>query len=144
VEPWHDHIGLTSTDVVPAFTGYKQQLVETFGLAVFVLAQVVLLWAMHVNRFFSSVVRIQTERGHHVITTGPYRWVRHPGYAAAPLMILASGLGLGSWLATLIALAGVPLLMVRTRNEEAVLQRDLPGYADYAQQVRFRLVPLIW
>jgi protein-S-isoprenylcysteine O-methyltransferase Ste14 len=70
--------------------------------------------------------------------------VRHPGYAAALLMILASGLGLGSWLATLIALAGVPLLIVRTRNEEAVLQRDLPGYADYAQQVRFRLVPLIW
>jgi protein-S-isoprenylcysteine O-methyltransferase Ste14 len=114
------------------------------GLVVLVLAQVVILWAMHVNRFFSSVVRIQTERGHHVITTGPYRWVRHPGYAAALLMILASGLGLGSWLATLIALAGVPLLMVRTRNEEAVLQRDLPGYADYAQQVRFRLVPLIW
>jgi protein-S-isoprenylcysteine O-methyltransferase Ste14 len=114
------------------------------GLVVLVLAQVVILWAMHVNRFFSSVVRIQTERGHHVITTGPYRWVRHPGYAAAFLMILASGLGLGSWLATLIALAGVPLLMVRTRNEEGVLQRDLPGYADYAQQVRFRLVPLIW
>src|SRR5829696_3734462 len=56
------------------------------GLAVFVLAQVVILWAMHVNRFFSSVVRIQTERGHHVITTGPYRWARHPGYAAALLM----------------------------------------------------------
>jgi protein-S-isoprenylcysteine O-methyltransferase Ste14 len=101
--------------VVPAFTGYKQQIVETFGLAVFVLAQVVLLWAMHVNRFFSSVVRIQTERGHHVITTGPFH-----------------------------ALSSVPLLMVCTRNEEAVLQRDLPGYADYAQQVRFRLVPLIW
>jgi protein-S-isoprenylcysteine O-methyltransferase Ste14 len=144
VEPWHDHIGLTSTDVVPVFTGYKQQIVETFGLAVFVLAQVVLLWAMHVNRFFSSVVRIQTERGHHVITTGPYRWVRHPGYAAALLMILASGLGLGSWLSIVVALSGVPLLMVCTRNEEAVLQRDLPGYADYAQQVRFRLVPLIW
>jgi len=79
--------------VVPAFTGYKQQIVETFGLAVFVLAQVVLLWAMHVNRFFSSVVRNQTERGHHVITTGPYRWVRHPGYAAALLMTGRAALG---------------------------------------------------
>ena len=114
------------------------------GLAVFVLAQGVILWAMHVNRFFSSVVRIQTERGHHVVTRGPYRWVRHPGYAAGLLMILASGLGLGSWLATLIALVGVPLLLVRTLNEEAVLQRDLPGYADYARQVRFRLLPFVW
>ena len=117
--------------------------VTLIGLAVFVLAQVVILWAMHVNRFFSSVVRIQSERGHHVITTGPYRWVRHPGYAAALLMIVASGVGLGSWLATLIALVGVPLLIVRTRNEEAVLQRDLPGYAEYAQQVRFRLVAFV-
>jgi protein-S-isoprenylcysteine O-methyltransferase Ste14 len=114
------------------------------GLVVLVLAQVVLLWAMHVNRFFSSVVRIQSERGHYVITTGPYRWVRHPGYAAAIPMILASGLALGSWLATVIGLAGVPLLIVRTINEEAVLQRDLPGYADYARQVRFRLVPFVW
>lgn len=118
--------------------------VRLIGLAVFVLAQVVILWAMHVNRFFSSVVRIQTERGHHVVTRGPYRWVRHPGYAAGLLMILASGLGLGSWLATLIALVGVPLLLVRTLNEEAVLQRDLPGYADYARQVRFRLLPFVW
>jgi protein-S-isoprenylcysteine O-methyltransferase Ste14 len=114
------------------------------GLAVFVLAQLVLLWAMRVNRFFSSVVRIQTERGHHVITTGPYRWVRHPGYAAALPMILASGLALGSWAATVISLAGVPLLLIRIRNEEAVLQRDLPGYADYARQVPYRLLPFIW
>ncbi len=114
------------------------------SLVVLVLAQAVILWAMHVNRFFSSVVRIQPERGHHVITTGPYRWVRHPGYAAAIPMILASGLGLGSWLATVIGLAGVPLLIVRTLNEEAVLKRDLPGYAAYAQQVRSRLIPFVW
>ena len=118
--------------------------VTLIGLAVFVLAQAVILWAMHVNRFFSSVVRIQSERGHHVITTGPYRWVRHPGYAAALLMILASGLALGSWAATVISLVGVPLLLVRIHNEEAVLQRDLPGYADYAWQVPYRLLPLIW
>jgi len=118
--------------------------VRLIGLALFVLAQLVLLWATHVNRFFSSVVRIQTERGHHVITTGPYRWVRHPGYAAALPMILASGLALGSWAATVISLVGVPLLLVRIRNEEAVLQRDLPGYADYARQVPYRLLPFIW
>ena len=118
--------------------------VRLIGLAVFVLAQVVLLWAMRVNRFFSSVVRIQTERGHHIITTGPYRWVRHPGYAAALAMILASGPALGSWAATLIGLVGVPLLIVRIRNEEAVLQRNLPGYTDYARQVPYRLLPFVW
>jgi len=72
---------------------------RVIGLAVFLPAQAVILWAMRVNRFFSSVVRIQTERDHRVITTGPYRWVRHPGYSAALLMILISGLALGSWLA---------------------------------------------
>ena len=118
--------------------------VRIVGLAVFVLMQLLILWAMHVNPFFSSVVRIQTDRGHRVITTGPYRWVRHPGYAAAIPMILASGLALGSWFAMLIGLAGVPLLFVRIRNEEAVLQRDLLGYTDYAREVPYRLVPFVW
>src|SRR4051794_18190220 len=89
------------------------------------------------QRCRAAALRIQTERGRHVITTGPYRWVLHPGYAAALVMILVSGLALGSWLATLIALVGVPLLIVRTLNEEAVLTRDLPGYSAYAEHVRY-------
>jgi protein-S-isoprenylcysteine O-methyltransferase Ste14 len=107
------------------------------GLAFFI-------WAMHVNRFFSSVVRIQRERGHHVVTGGPYRWVRHPGYAGAIPAAMASGLALCSWLATAIGALGVPLLLWRTIVEDRTLRAELPGYRDYAQRVRWRLLPGIW
>lgn len=99
---------------------------------------------MHVNRFFSSVIRIQRERGHHLVTGGPYRWVRHPGYAAALPAIVASGLALGSWLATATGALGVPLLLWRTIAEDRVLRVELPGYKGYSQQVRWRLLPGIW
>jgi protein-S-isoprenylcysteine O-methyltransferase Ste14 len=99
---------------------------------------------MHVNRFFSSVVRIQQERGHHLVTSGPYRWVRHPGYAGAIPAVAASGVALCSWLATAIGVLGVPLLIGRTIVEDRVLRAQLPGYDNYAGQVRWRLLPGIW
>lgn len=103
------------------------------------------LWAMRVNRFFSSVVRIQTDRGHHVVTTGPYAFVRHPGYAAGILILLASGPALGSWLAAaLVAIFSLPFLLYRTITEDRVLQAELAGYANYAARVRWRLIPGIW
>jgi protein-S-isoprenylcysteine O-methyltransferase Ste14 len=85
---------------------------------------------MYVNRFFSSIPRIQSERGHTVISTGPYRYVRHPGYTAALLGAVTSGIGLGSWISTFIAPIALALLVRRTIVEDRMLQRDLPGYAD--------------
>ncbi|MGH7032002.1 MAG: helix-turn-helix domain-containing protein [Stellaceae bacterium] len=76
------------------------------------------IWAARVNRFFSSVVRIQRERGHSLVTAGPYRWVRHPGYAGAIPATLASGIALCSWLTTSIGLLGVLLLLWRTIGED--------------------------
>jgi protein-S-isoprenylcysteine O-methyltransferase Ste14 len=103
------------------------------------------LWAMRVNRFFSSVIRIQTDRGQHVVTTGPYAFVRHPGYTAGILIIAASGPALGSWLAAaLVVIFSLPFLLYRTINEDRVLQAELAGYSDYAARVRWRLVPGIW
>jgi protein-S-isoprenylcysteine O-methyltransferase Ste14 len=103
------------------------------------------LWAMAVNRFFSSVARIQAERGQHVITAGPYRWVRHPGYSGAILLILGSGLALGSWLAAAVTiLFGMPLLAYRAITEDLMLHAELPGYRDYASRVRWRVLPGIW
>jgi protein-S-isoprenylcysteine O-methyltransferase Ste14 len=99
---------------------------------------------MHVNRFFSSIIRIQRERGHHVVTQGPYRWVRHPGYAAAILLVLASGLALGSWLTTVAAAFGIPLILWRCIAEDSILLAELPGYRDYARAVPYRLVPGLW
>jgi len=95
-----------------------------------------------VNRFFSSVIRIQADRGQYVVTTGPYAFVRHPGYTAGILIILASGIALGSWLATaLLTIASLPFLLYRTIAEDRILTAELAGYSDYARHVRWRLCP---
>jgi protein-S-isoprenylcysteine O-methyltransferase Ste14 len=100
---------------------------------------------MAVNPFFSSIARIQAERGHRLITAGPYRTIRHPGYAAAVLLILGTGLGLGSWIAAaFLIVVSAPLLLRRIVNEDRMLRAVLPGYADYAHIVRWRLLPKIW
>src|SRR5215468_3256228 len=103
------------------------------------------LWAMRVNRFFSSVIRIQTDRGQHVVMTGPYAFIRHPGYTAGILIIAASGPALGSWLAAaLLVIFSLPFLLHRTITEDRILQAELAGYSDYAARVRWRLFPGIW
>jgi protein-S-isoprenylcysteine O-methyltransferase Ste14 len=117
--------------------------VQAVGVVGFTLALAVIVWVMHVNRFFSSVIRIQAERGYHVISTGPYRWVRHPGYAAMLLVCPTSGLALGSWLSTVPMLAFIPFILYRTLAEDWMLKRALPGYASYAEQVHYRLFPKI-
>ena len=101
---------------------------EVVALVLFALAWIVLVWAMYVNCFFSSIPRIQSERGHTVISTGPYRFVRHPGYTAGLLAAVTSGIALGSWISTFIAPIALALLVWRTVVEDRMLQRDLPGY----------------
>jgi protein-S-isoprenylcysteine O-methyltransferase Ste14 len=103
------------------------------------------LWAMRVNRFFSSVVRIQTDRGQHVITTGPYAFIRYPGYLAGIVIIVASGIGLGSWLATaFLVVFSLPFLLFRVITEDPILHAKLPGYRGYASRVSWRIFPGIW
>ena len=102
------------------------------------------LWAMLSNPFFAPVVRIQSERGHSVAADGPYRYVRHPGYLGAVLFALATPALLGSsWAATLLALL-LPAYVLRTALEDRVLRAELPGYAGYARDVCYRLVPGVW
>jgi protein-S-isoprenylcysteine O-methyltransferase Ste14 len=114
------------------------------ALVAMIAGMAVLLWAEAVNRFFSPVIRIQTERGHHVITAGPYRYIRHPGYAATPFLFAGGGLALGSWLAALLGLLMVIPLLRRTVEEDRILHERLEGYADYARRVRYRLIPGVW
>jgi protein-S-isoprenylcysteine O-methyltransferase Ste14 len=103
------------------------------------------LWAMRVNRFFSSVIRIQTDRGQQVVSTGPYAFIRHPGYAAGILIIAASGPALGSWLAAaLVVIFSLPFLLYRVITEDRILQVELAGYSDYSGRVRWRLFPGVW
>lgn len=118
--------------------------VQIAGLAGCALALGLVLWAMAVNRFFSPAVRIQRERGHHLITAGPYRYVRHPGYLGMVLLPACSALALGSWWALLPAAGYAALIVGRTATEDRFLRAELAGYADYAKQVRYRLVPGVW
>lgn len=101
-------------------------------------------WAVISNRFFSSVVRIQKERGHTVVAAGPYRWVRHPGYAGSIPYMLATPVILGSLWAFIPAGLTVLITVIRTALEDKTLQEELDGYKGYAQRVRFRLLPGIW
>jgi protein-S-isoprenylcysteine O-methyltransferase Ste14 len=114
------------------------------ALLAFVFGWVPVIWAMRVNRFFSSAVRIQSDRGQHVVSKGPYRFVRHPGYTAALVVILANGVALGSWLAAAICWFGMPILLWRTGKEDRMLRAELPGYAEYAARVTWRLLPGVW
>ena len=86
-----------------------------------------IIWAMRVNRFFSSAVRIQFDRGQRAISDGPYRFVRHPGYTAALVLIVANGVALGSWLAAATSWIGIPILLWRTEMEDWMLHAELPG-----------------
>ncbi len=114
------------------------------GFAGFVLGNALFSWAMITNAFFSTAVRIQTDRGHQVCTTGPYRFVRHPGYVGASLQSLAMPLLLGSWWALIAGVTAVLLLILRTVLEDKTLRQELAGYPEYAQKVRYRLLPGIW
>jgi len=114
------------------------------GLVAAVLSSVLIAWAMRSNRFFSSVVRIQKERGHKVIDVGPYQFIRHPGYAGMAIYILATPLILSSFRALLPAALCVIATALRTHLEDVTLHNELEGYADYARRVRSRLLPLIW
>jgi protein-S-isoprenylcysteine O-methyltransferase Ste14 len=109
-----------------------------------VAGDLLLLWAMVVNRFFSKSVRIQRERSHRVVSVGPYRYVRHPGYVGWILMSAAVPVILGSLWALVPAGLAVAGMMVRTALEDRLLRADLEGYEEYAVKVRSRLLPGIW
>jgi protein-S-isoprenylcysteine O-methyltransferase Ste14 len=101
-------------------------------------------WAMIANAYFSTAVRIQSDRGQTVCRTGPYRFVRHPGYVGFILQSLSVSFLLGSLWALIPGLTAAALLIIRTSLEDRMLQAELPGYRDFVQEVRYRLVPGIW
>ncbi|OHB65363.1 MAG: hypothetical protein A2Y77_07045 [Planctomycetes bacterium RBG_13_62_9] len=114
------------------------------GTLLFTLGWTVITWAMLVNTHFETTVRIQTDRNHKVVTTGPYAFVRHPGYLGAALWALGSPLIVGSAYGLIPAAITVSILLIRTHLEDETLRAELPGYTDYAQRVRYRLLPGIW
>ncbi len=119
-------------------------VLKVLGFLGYAPAMALGLWAMMENAFLSDVVRIQKDRGHTVCTTGPYRHIRHPMYTGVILFFLCLPLSLGSWYSFIPAAVIVALFVIRTALEDKTLKAELPGYAEYAERVRFRLVPGLW
>jgi protein-S-isoprenylcysteine O-methyltransferase Ste14 len=117
---------------------------ELIGLAGLILGMTLFSWGMVTNAYFAVAARIQSERGQQVITTGPYRFVRHPGYAGTILTAVTIPLLLGSLWAFWPGLVLIAALVARTLLEDRLLHAELPGYGDYARRVRFRLLPGVW
>ncbi len=114
------------------------------GLLLVLAGSAAVSWAMSANRFFARVVRIQAERGQQVCDSGPYRLVRHPGYAGMIGYSFGLSVGLGSWWAAIPSLLAAGGYVVRTALEDRTLRSELAGYGDYAARVRYRLLPAIW
>ena len=114
------------------------------GYAIFVLGWTLVIWSMVVNPFFEKTVCNQTENEHRVIDTGPYAYVRHPGYVGFVSCIISTPLLLASAWAFLPALISVLLLVIRTALEDRMLRYELAGYMEYANRIRFRLIPGVW
>lgn len=114
------------------------------GTILFAFGTFVITWAMLANTHFETTVRIQIDRHHQVTTAGPYAFVRHPGYVGASLWAISGPLIVGSLVALLPAVLATAVLVYRTSREDQTLQHELPGYADYAQHTRYRLIPGLW
>lgn len=155
-KPWDKKLMpfiVLSSGLIPLMAGLDKRfdwppdfslVVNLVGLAGLVIGYAWASYALIENRFFSGVVRIQTDRGHKVVSTGPYHWMRHPGYAGSLLSYLATPLLLDSLWALLPAILIAAVLIIRTSLEDKTLQEELPGYREYAGQVRYRLLPGVW
>jgi len=118
--------------------------VQMAAFVVYIAANALQVWAMAVNSFFSTALRLQAERGHYLVSHGPYRFVRHPGYLAMLLIVPSTVFALGSKLALLPAAIYEALILFRAGREDRYLLKNLPGYADYVRGVRYRLIPGVW
>ncbi len=117
---------------------------EIVGFIGIVIANGIMFWVLKVNPYSSAVVEVQKERGHTVITTGPYEYVRHPMYVGGILMAFFTPLALGSFVSFIPVAFFTAVIVVRTHLEDKTLQKELDGYAGYAARVKYRLIPGLW
>jgi protein-S-isoprenylcysteine O-methyltransferase Ste14 len=139
------------TFLVAGFDGGRFRWSGAVPLALIIAAYILYVlgaslagWAINSNPFFSAESRLQTDRAHKVTRAGPYHFIRHPAYSAAFLLWLTTGLMLESWWALIPGFLAGLTMIIRTMYEDRMLQAELPGYAGYARQVRYRLIPGIW
>ena len=122
----------------------KAVTLQVAGTLLFVAGLALAEWAVVSNRFYSGVVRIQRDRGHVVVSTGPYRHIRHPGYVGGLLAMVGLPLLLGSWTMLIAATLPMGVSVLRTTREDRTLREELEGYEEYTGRVRYRLIPGLW
>ena len=137
IVPGFDVIRYEWSDPLPAW-------IRVFAMVLHLPCFVMLGWVMRENTYLAQVVKIDKERGHHVITTGPYALVRHPMYTIAIVLLFAVPVALGSRYALILSVFLTALLVVRTCLEDRTLHAELPGYPEYARHTLYRLIPGIW
>ncbi len=135
---------IAALDVRFGWTGDLGLGLHIAGAIVFALGLALFSWAMITNAYFSTAVRIQSDRGQTVCRSGPYQAVRHPGYVGTILQSIAIPFLLGSWWALIPGITAAALITIRTAFEDRTLQAELPGYREFAADVRYRLIPGIW
>jgi protein-S-isoprenylcysteine O-methyltransferase Ste14 len=138
------HLVVAGLDARFSWSPDPGPVVRSLGLLGMVASLALASWAMYTNRFFSCAVRLQDDRGHRVVSSGPYRFVRHPGYTGMVCCALAGACALGSWYSFLPLLPTLFVVALRASREERFLSTALEGYAEYAHRVRYRLVPGLW
>lgn len=124
------------------WTGAVPSWLKIVSLGMVLGGYLVAMWVLYVNRYASRIIEV--EEGQKVISTGPYRWVRHPLYSGSAVMMLFTPLALGSYVSLPFFALLIPIYVVRLLNEEKVLRHELPGYAKYCEETRYRLVPHVW
>ena len=137
-------LALMALDAVRFHWSHMPLAVHAAGLAVLLLSYVLLFATFRANSYLSPVVRLQRERGQTVVTTGPYRWLRHPMYSAGTLLVVGAALLLGSWIGLAVSASIPAALAWRAIQEERTLAAELSGYKEYQEQVKYRFIPYIW
>ena len=127
-----------------SWSPYLTSIIHIISLIILLLASILFTWSMVSNRFFSTMVRIQEERGHTITVEGPYKYVRHPGYIGYILMILATPVALGSLYALIASLSVMIIFIARTLMEDKTLLGELDGYEEYSRKVKYKLIPFVW
>jgi protein-S-isoprenylcysteine O-methyltransferase Ste14 len=119
-------------------------VLKAVGLLLLAAGGALTNYAVAHNRFFSAIVRIQRDRGHQVVDTGPYQVLRHPGYVGSILHMIGTGLALGSWWSLVVTGVVSTVIVLRTAREDRTLHEELEGYPTYAAHVKYRLFPWLW
>ena len=156
VKKW-DRI-LTSVNIIPTlllyifsgldyryhWSGDVSTTIHIAGFVLFVSGSLLFAWSMASNKFFSTLVRLQSDRQHTVATEGPYQYIRHPGYMGYIIFSMATPIALGTFWGLVFSGITSLLLIVRTALEDATLKQELPGYIEYTEKVKYRLLPYLW